>query len=117
MTTITQKKGPASAPTLPDHGSNPTSPKGSDMNSESDTTRDTAAARSPFLMDVPAKTVGAFDHMDKGLDALRTISAGLQAGRPVIDQTTLSGIACTLLDAIDDIYAARVHLQDQLGDV
>ena len=87
------------------------------MNSESNTTRDTAAARSPFLMDVPAKTVGAFDHMDKGLDALRTISAALQAGRPVIDQTTLSGIACTLLDAIDDIYAARVHLQDQLGDV
>ena len=70
------------------------------------------AATTGFVMDVPGKTIGTLDLMDKQLDTLRTMAAALQADHSAFDATTQTALACTLLDTIDQLYAIRVHLEE-----
>lgn len=55
--TTTQKKGPAAAPTAPDHGSNPTPLKGSDMNTHAHSTpaRPSPEAKRGAFLDLEAR--------------------------------------------------------------
>lgn len=93
---MTQKqKGPASAPTLPSHGSNPIPPKGSDMNAKRDSTSMGVAAtdhhhrraldvieHAQSLIHAAWMAAGALDRDDHAAeqDALRSVLhlAGVQ---------------------------------------